>query len=74
LAERENFFIISAVPTMQLHCTHHRRVATLLAQKVSPHCDAALAAEDQADFSAYDHIERPLIAPVVTRVSECLKL
>jgi len=33
-----------------------------------PHCDAALAAEDQADFSAYDHIELPPIVPVVTRV------
>lgn len=35
-----------------------------------PHCDTVLSAADQAAFTAYDHIDLPPIAPVVTRVNQ----
>lgn len=34
-----------------------------------PHCAHALAAADQPDVHAYDHVELPLITPTVTRVN-----
>ncbi len=34
-----------------------------------PHCDHALAAADMGDIYAYDHIDLPVIRPVVTRVN-----
>lgn len=34
-----------------------------------PHCDEQLGATDQAAFLAYDHIDLPPIAPVVTRIN-----
>ncbi len=34
-----------------------------------PHCDHALAAADMADIHAYDHIDLPVIRPIVTRVN-----
>jgi transposase len=43
-----------------------RVVETLVA--ACPHCAHALAAEDQPEFHAYDHVELPPIRPVVTRV------
>jgi transposase len=36
--------------------------------RACPHCDHALGAEDQPEFHAYDHIDLPPIAPVVTRI------
>jgi len=34
-----------------------------------PHCDHALAATDMSDIHAYDHIDLPVIRPIVTRVN-----
>jgi transposase len=34
-----------------------------------PHCDEHVAATDQSAFMAYDHIELPPIAPIVTRIN-----
>lgn len=34
-----------------------------------PHCDAVLRAADQTAYTAYDHIDLPPVAPVVTRVN-----
>ena len=33
-----------------------------------PHCERALTPADQVGFHAYDHIELPLIRPVITRI------
>ncbi len=33
-----------------------------------PHCEQALTPADQVGFHAYDHIELPLIRPVITRI------
>ena len=33
-----------------------------------PHCNHALAAADQPEFHAYDHVDLPPIRPVVTRI------
>jgi transposase len=43
------------------------RIVDVLAENC-PHCDHALSPEDQSAFHAYDHIELPLIKPVVTRI------
>jgi transposase len=46
---------------------HPDRVIETLAE-ACPHCDQALGATDQPGFHAYDHVELPLIKPVVTRI------
>ena len=46
---------------------HPDRIVEVRA-KACPHCDHALSPDDQAGFHAYDHIELPVIKPVVTRV------
>jgi transposase len=46
---------------------HPDRVIETLAE-ACPHCDQALGAADQPGFHAYDHVELPLIKPVVTRI------
>lgn len=46
---------------------HPDQVVEALAE-ACPHCEVTLSEADQPDFWAYDHIELPPIAPVVTRV------
>jgi transposase len=43
-----------------------RIVATLA--EACPHCDHALLPDDQTAYHAYDHIELPVIKPLVTRI------